>query len=259
MKFASLGSGSDGNALLMSAGSGASETYVLLDCGFALREAETRLARLQMDPRRLAGIIVTHEHQDHVGGVFRLARRYRIPVWMTHGCHEAVCAQSDGVSIHLCRDGESFVIGDLEILPYTVPHDAREPVQYTVTDGRYKLGVLTDVGHGTPHLINVLGGCDSLLLEFNHDAEMLAQSVYPPWLKARIGGQLGHLSNHQSVDILRSLDRHRLKRLVAGHLSQKNNSPGKVREAINEVDGTNEISVVIADQAEGFDWLDCGG
>lgn len=258
MKMASLGSGSDGNALLISAKSGITETRVMLDCGFALKEAASRLSRLDADPNQLSGIIVTHEHQDHVGGVFRIARRHKIPVWMTHGTFEAVRKDADGVQLHICRDGEPFVIGDLEIHPYTVPHDAREPVQYTATDGHCKIGVLTDVGHATPYLIDALAGCDALLLEFNHDVDMLAQSVYPPWLKARIGGQLGHLSNGQSADILKSLDRSRLRRLVAGHLSQKNNSPDKVRAVINDLPGTAEIDVVIADQAAGFGWLSCG-
>jgi phosphoribosyl 1,2-cyclic phosphodiesterase len=255
MRFASLGSGSEGNALLISATSGITETQVMLDCGFGLREAESRLSHLQVDPKQLSGIIVTHEHQDHVGGVFRLARRHKIPVWITHGTLEAVRDEATGVTLHICRDGESFVIGDLEIQPYTVPHDAREPVQYTATDGISKLGVLTDVGHSTPHLVEALSGCDALVLEFNHDTDMLAQSVYPPWLKARIGGQMGHLSNQQSADILQSLDRSRLKRLIAGHLSQKNNSPDKVRSAIQSVLGAGDVEVVIADQASGFGWM----
>ena len=255
MRFASLGSGSEGNALLISAESGITETTVMLDCGFGLREAESRLSHLHIDPKQLSGIIVTHEHQDHVGGVFRLARRHKIPVWMTHGTLESVRDESDGVTVHICRDIEPFVIGDLEIQPYTVPHDAREPVQYTATDGIRKLGVLTDVGHSTPHLMKALNGCDALVLEFNHDTEMLSQSVYPPWLKARIGGQLGHLSNQQSAEILQGLDRSRLQRVIAAHLSQKNNSPDKVRSLIQGVLAGSDVEVVIADQESGFDWM----
>jgi phosphoribosyl 1,2-cyclic phosphodiesterase len=255
MRFASLGSGSEGNALLISATSGITETTVMLDCGFGLREAESRLSHLQIDPKKLSGIIVTHEHQDHVGGVFRLARRHKIPVWMTHGTLESVRDEAAGVTVNICRDGEPFVIGDLEIQPYTVPHDAREPVQYTATDGVRKLGVLTDVGHSTPHLVQALNGCDALVLEFNHDTEMLAQSVYPPWLKARIGGQLGHLSNQQSAEILQGLDRSRLQRVIAAHLSQKNNSPDKVRSLIQGVLAGTDVEVVIADQESGFDWM----
>ena len=256
MRMASLGSGSEGNALLISAKSGVTETCVMLDCGFALKEAVSRLSRFDIHPDQLSGIIVTHEHQDHVGGVFRVARRHKIPVWMTHGTFEAVRKDADGVQVHICRDDEPFVIGDLEIHPYTVPHDAREPVQYTATDGQRKIGVLTDVGHATPYLIDALAGCDALVLEFNHDVDMLAQSVYPPWLKARIGGQMGHLSNQQSADILQSLDRGRLKRVIAAHLSQKNNSPDKVRSVLQGVLAGSDVEVLIADQASGFNWLD---
>lgn len=255
MRFASLGSGSEGNALLISATSGITETQVMLDCGFGLREAESRLSHLHIDPKQLSGIIVTHEHQDHVGGVFRLARRHKIPVWMTHGTLESVRDEANGVTVHICRDGEPFVIGDLEIQPYTVPHDAREPVQYTATDGIRKLGVLTDTGHSTPHLMKALSGCDALVLEFNHDTDMLSQSVYPPWLKSRIGGQLGHLSNQQSADILQALDRSRLQCVIAAHLSQKNNSPDKVRSLIEGVLAGSDVEIVIADQASGFDWM----
>lgn len=257
MRMASLGSGSEGNALLISARSGITETRVMLDCGFALKESASRLNRLQINPEQLSGIIVTHEHQDHVGGVFRLARRYGIPVWMTHGTFEAVRKDADGVQVNICRDGEPFAIGDVQIHPYTVPHDAREPVQYTATDGHCKIGVLTDAGHATPYLIGALGGCDALLLEFNHDLDMLAQSVYPPSLKARIGGHLGHLSNHQSANILEALDRSRLRHLVAGHLSQKNNSPSIVRAVIQGALTGSDVEVVIADQTEGFGWLHC--
>src|SRR5450631_1838779 len=116
----------------------------MVDCGFGIRETERRLARLDMAAADLAGILVTHEHQDHIGGVFKFARRHRIPVWLSFGTYQAVRDQCDGVTLHFCRDGDRLAIGDLELVPYTVPHDAREPVQYAASDGRAKLGVLTD-------------------------------------------------------------------------------------------------------------------
>ncbi len=258
MKFASLGSGSEGNSLLIAATSGSTETHLMLDCGFGLKEAERRLARAGVAPEALHGILVTHEHSDHIGGVFKLARRYRLPVWLSHGSHEGAARdEMAGVDIRICRDGESFTVGDLQITPYTVPHDAREPLQYVASDGRSKLGVLTDVGMTTPHLVAALGGCDALLLEFNHDSEMLAQSAYPAWLKSRIAGTLGHLSNAHAAALLASLDRSRLKRLIAAHLSQKNNTPSLALAAIDGVIGGDGVDVVVAAQDAGFDWLPC--
>ncbi len=258
MKFASLGSGSEGNSLLISAASGTTHTYLMLDCGFGLKEAERRLARAGVAPQDLQGILVTHEHSDHVGGVFKLARRHKLPVWMSHGSFEG-SPRDDmvGVDIRICRDGEAFAVGDLQVTPYTVPHDAREPLQYVASDGRSKLGVLTDVGQATPHLVAALAACDALLLEFNHDSEMLAQSAYPAWLKGRIAGPLGHLSNAHSAALLASLDRTKLKRLVAAHLSKKNNTPALALAAIAGVIGGDGVEVVVAAQDEGFDWLPC--
>jgi len=256
MRFASLGSGSEGNALLISAGSGNSATHLMLDCGFVLREVEKRMARLQLNPSELSGILVTHEHSDHVGGVFKLARRYKLPVWLSHGTWDATRQESDGVDVRICRDGEALAIGELEIRPFTVPHDSREPLQYVASDGIRKLGVLTDIGQTTPHVRSALSGCDALLLEFNHDSVMLANSAYPPFLKSRIAGPLGHLSNEHSAQLLSSLDRSKLKRLVAAHLSKQNNSPELVQLEIDKI-VDKEVEVVIAGQDQGFDWLDC--
>ena len=256
VKFASLGSGSEGNGLLISSGS-TNSTTVLLDCGFALRETERRLQRLAIAPASLAGILVTHEHHDHVGGVFKLARRYGLPVWLSYGTWQAVARHAEGVDLHFCRDSMPLCIGELEILPYTVPHDAREPVQFVVTNGRHRLGVLTDAGQPTAHLIAALGGCDALLLECNHDRQLLADSPYPPSLKARIGGPYGHLSNEHAAEILRALDRGRLNKVVGAHLSQQNNTPALAQTAISSVVETEQVEVLIASQEEGFGWLAC--
>ena len=256
MRFASLGSGSEGNALLISASSGTTSTHLMLDCGFVTREVERRITRFGLDPSSLAGIVVTHEHSDHVGGVFRLARRYRLPVWLSHGTLDAARHDAHGVDVRICRDAESFVVGDLQITPYTVPHDAREPLQYVATDGNSKLGVLTDIGRATPHVIAALAACDALLLEFNHDSEMLARSAYPASLKSRIAGPLGHLSNAHAAELLGALDKRCLKKLVAAHLSKKNNTPALVSAAIGEV-LDSEVEVQIACQEQGFEWIAC--
>jgi phosphoribosyl 1,2-cyclic phosphodiesterase len=256
VKFASLGSGSEGNALLIQAASGITRTTVMLDCGFGIRETERRLAKLGMLPGGLSGIVVTHEHQDHVGGVFKFARRHRIPVWLSYGTYQAVQTDCRDVTIHFCRDGDQVAIGDLQLHPYTVPHDAREPIQYAATNGLHKLGVLTDAGHATSHLIAALSGCDGLVLECNHDSQMLANSSYPPSLRHRIGGPYGHLSNQTSSEILGALDQTRLKLVVGAHLSQQNNTPALAAEAICRGINTKKVSVMIACQQDGFDWID---
>lgn len=240
---------------MISAASGMTTTTVMLDCGFGVRETERRLARFGMTPADIAGIIVTHEHQDHIGGVFKLARRYRIPVWLSYGTFQAAQRDTAAVTVHICRDGEKLSIGDIELLPYTVPHDAREPVQYVASDGSSRLGILTDAGHATAHLVEVLGGCDALVLECNHDRDMLANSTYPPSLRRRIGGAYGHLSNDVTSQILGALDRSRLKTVVGAHLSKQNNTVELARSALEEGLATDATEIMIACQDDGFDWI----
>lgn len=212
-----------------------------------------------MTPGNIAGIVVTHEHQDHVGGVFKFARRHQIPVWLSYGTYQATRKDCDGVAINFCRDGETIAIRDLELIPYTVPHDAREPVQYVASNGSLKLGVLTDAGQATAHLIQALGGCDALMLECNHDRDMLANSSYPPSLKRRIGGAYGHLSNDATAEILAAVDKSRLKTVVGAHLSQQNNTPELARNALCSVLGESDARVSIACQEAGFGWIALNG
>ncbi|WP_428609894.1 MBL fold metallo-hydrolase [Sedimenticola sp.] len=228
MRFASLGSGSQGNATLIESGS----TRLLLDCGFAAREAERRLARLGVSPDSLSAILVTHEHQDHIKGVGPLARRYALPVWISHGTfRQNRCGElPDAQLIHSHQP--PFQIGSITIQPYPVPHDSREPVQYVFSNDDVRLGILTDAGCITPHIQQVLSGCHALLLEFNHDPQMLAEGPYPPALQRRVGGRLGHLNNDQAASLLAELEHTQLKHLVVAHVSEKNNHPEKVRESI---------------------------
>jgi phosphoribosyl 1,2-cyclic phosphodiesterase len=255
VRFASLGSGSEGNALLVEVQSGATTTRVLLDCGFSAKEVERRLARLGSGVEGLDAILITHEHSDHIGSALTLARKWSIPLYMSWGTARAVGADEADVDLHVLWGDEAVAIGDVSVLPYTVPHDAREPLQYVLSDGAGRLGVLTDVGTSTPHISAVLSGCDALVLECNHDVRMLAASRYPQSLKARIGGNHGHLNNEAAAEILASLDRSRLRHLVAAHLSQQNNSPELARAAMAGVLGTAATEVVVASQDEGFDWL----
>jgi phosphoribosyl 1,2-cyclic phosphodiesterase len=251
MRFASLGSGSQGNALVVEAG----DTKVLLDCGFATRTTAEKLDSLGISPQDLAGVLVTHEHSDHIAGVFKFARRYEVPVFLTHGTHAA--APRGKTPLPECRlidSHTSFAIGDLEIHPFPVPHDAREPVQYAFSDGAHRLGVLTDVGSITPHIVDVLRCCDALVLECNHDSEMLASSDYPEMLKRRISGRLGHLSNEMAASLLSQIGTSRLQHLVAAHLSQQNNRRELAVSALASVLNCDEEWIGVACQVRGFDW-----
>jgi len=251
IRFASLGSGSQGNALIVDAG----ETRVLLDCGFSSREAAARLARLGMAPDELTAIVVTHEHGDHVGGVFAFARRHRLTVYLTHGTHAA--APRGSAPLPECRliEGHTpFAIGSLQVQPFPVPHDAREPVQFAFSDGVRRLGVLTDTGTITPHIVDTLRACDGLVLECNHDHALLAASRYPASLKRRIGGRFGHLENEQAEALLRQIDTRRLQHVLAAHLSQENNRPELAARALASALGCSEDWIGVADQDGGFDW-----
>jgi phosphoribosyl 1,2-cyclic phosphodiesterase len=255
VRFASLGSGSEGNALLVEAQSGTTTTRVLLDCGFSAKEVERRLLRLDAGVESLDAILITHEHTDHIGSALTLARKWSIPLYMSWGTARAVGADEADVDLRVLWGDESVAIGDVSVLPYTVPHDAREPLQYVLSDGAQRLGVLTDVGTSTPHISAVLSGCDGLVLECNHDVQMLAASRYPHSLKARIGGNHGHLNNDAAAEILASLDRSRLRHLVAAHLSKQNNLPELAQAAMAAVLGAAATEVVVATQEEGFEWL----
>lgn len=263
LRFCSLGSGSEGNALVVEVAEGASLTRVLLDCGFALRESERRLQRAGVEPSSLAAILVTHEHGDHIGGVERLARKHGVPVWMTHGTFVASRIGGAGlikaaleIEVNLIDEHEAFCVGALELLPFPVPHDAREPAQFVVSDGNRRLGVLTDLGSSTPHVEAMLANCDALVLECNHDAAMLERGPYPPSLKARVGGRFGHLANDAAGDLLSRVRHGGLQHVVAAHLSAQNNTPALARRALASALDCADDWVGVANQHEGFGWRD---
>ncbi len=249
MRFASLGSGSRGNATLVESGS----TCVMIDCGFSLRETSRRLARLGKVPEDLSAIIVTHEHSDHIQGVAPLARKYRLPVWATHGTARAGNL-GDIPGINRFDSHSPFVLGDLEISPFPVPHDAAEPSQLTLFDGDRRLGLLTDTGSATAHIVEMLSGCDALLLEANHEPELLANGSYPWSVKQRVGGPYGHLSNPQAAALLASLDTSKLRTLVAMHLSERHNQPDLVREQLAHPLACDPQGVICAHQESGLPW-----
>jgi phosphoribosyl 1,2-cyclic phosphodiesterase len=251
VRFASIGSGSEGNGLVVEAGS----TRILIDCGFGVRDTAARLARLGVTPDSLDAILVTHEHSDHVGGVPAFAAKHAIPVWLTFGTLTVIGERFAGMErVYGFDSHDAFPIGDLEIRPFPVPHDAREPVQFVVSDGAFRLGVLTDLGMSTPCVEQSLSGCDALVLETNHDLDLLAGSDYPYSLKQRISGRFGHLHNEASAALLAAIDTSRLQHLVAAHLSQQNNTPARARAALAAVLSCAADWIGVAEQADGFGW-----
>lgn len=256
LRFRSLGSGSTGNAALVEATSGGRTSRLLIDCGFGLRQLDLRLAQAGLAAGDIDAIFVTHEHGDHIGCAHSLSRRNRIPVWMSEGTWLATGGRDFEGRLHLARDDAEFAVGDIAVQPFTVPHDAREPLQLRCTDGARTLGVLTDLGHATTHVLNRLSGVHALLLEFNHDSDLLANSAYPPFLKLRVGGNYGHLSNAAAADIARAVHHDGLRHVVAAHLSEQNNRPDIVRRMMAEALGGQEAEMLTATAAEGSPWLD---
>jgi phosphoribosyl 1,2-cyclic phosphodiesterase len=251
MRFASIGSGSDGNGLIVESGA----TRILIDCGFRLSETVMRLKRLGLEPADLAAVLVTHEHDDHAGGVARFARRYDLPVYLTYGTLVACGPQGSMLPrVDLIDSHTPFAIGELEIHPYPVPHDAREPSQFVFSDGDRRLGLLTDTGDSTPHIERMLSGLDALVLECNHDLELLMNGPYPPTLKRRISGRYGHLDNGTAARLITDIDCSRLQHFIAAHLSAQNNTPELARAAMAAALKCEAAWVCIATQEEGIDW-----
>ncbi|HYL24911.1 MAG TPA: MBL fold metallo-hydrolase [Burkholderiales bacterium] len=253
MRFASLASGSGGNCLVAQA----DLTRVLVDCGLSLRDTERRLARLGLEPADIDAILVTHEHDDHGGCAFDFAAAHNVLVVLTHGTLRALRAAGkmhDGVRTLFVRAGERAAIGGMEVAPFTVPHDAAEPVQFVLSDGAARLGVVTDIGVSTRHVEQMLSGLDALVLECNYDRDMLWSGGYPRWLKERIGGPFGHLDNRDAARLLGALDRSRLKHIIGAHLSQQNNTPDLARAALAAAIGCEPGWIGLATQDDGFDW-----
>lgn len=249
MRFASIGSGSRGNATLISHGA----THLLVDCGFSAKEAEKRLATVGLAANQLTGILVTHEHADHIGGVNVLARKHRLPVYATLGTASFLPDEAQPL-VNAFNCHETFSIQDIEVTPFPVPHDAREPSQFVFSDGEFRVGLLTDVGSITPLIEATLTGCDALMLETNHDLAMLHSGEYPEHLKQRVAGRLGHLNNVQSAALLEKIDTSRLQHLVAMHISEKNNTPEIVAPLLAEAMQCEQDWITLAHQDAGFGW-----
>jgi phosphoribosyl 1,2-cyclic phosphodiesterase len=227
---------------------------LLVDCGFTLTQTRERLARLGLAPEDLAAIVVTHEHSDHIQGVAPLARRHRLPVYMSHGTRRGLTGWDD-IDVRPFNAHTDFAIDGIGVTPVPVPHDAREPTQFVFDGAGVSVGVLTDIGHVTPHVCDVYRRCDALLVEANHDREMLWSGTYPPQLKRRIASDLGHLSNDQTVALLHAIGSDRMREVVIGHISEQNNCAQRLRHAFAALI-TRMPRVRFATQRDGFGWID---
>lgn len=257
MRFSSLGSGSRGNGTLVHYG----ETVLLVDCGFSLRETIKRLNAREIEPDQISAILVTHEHSDHIKGVGYLAQKFDIPVFMSTGTWQKWRRRNNKAleknQIVPVVSGQRFTIDEIEVEPIMVPHDSAEPIQYVFFSQNHQLGILTDVGSITSKLEQAYGNCHGLVLECNHDRDMLWRGPYPQSLKQRVAGDYGHLSNCQAKAFLDNIDVDRLQHLVVAHISEQNNSCEQVTETLNEwADQQPESTIHLATQQEGFDWVE---
>ena len=231
-----------------------SSTLLMVDCGLSVKAVEKRLGGLGRHPRDVDALLVTHEHSDHIQGVARFAARHGTPVWMTPGTASSGAA-SKLTQINTFNYHRELKIGAIDVQPFPVPHDAREPSQFVFRAGDRKLGILTDTGHITAHICERLEGCDALALECNHDLDTLWSGAYPEHLKARVASSLGHLNNSQTADLLGAVGHRELQWVVALHLSEKNNSPDLVHKSLVERLDHPRQSLHVATQDEPSGWI----
>lgn len=222
MKICLLASGSAGNAIYVQNGA----TRILIDAGLTGKQIEARLSAIGVDAQSLQGIVVSHEHSDHIKGVGVMARKYKFPVWMTQGTFDGSKNTFRGAErVRIIENDEGFVIGDLTLEPFSLPHDAADPVNYVVSDGTSTCAIATDMGVITQLVYQRLKNVDFVVIESNYDRQMLMNGPYPWDLKKRISGRHGHLPNDGAAETLCDLVSEGVKQAVLAHLSEKNNHP----------------------------------
>lgn len=241
-KFCSLFSGSSGNCAFISDGN----TNLLIDAGVSASRICASLAEIGCSPRDIHGILLTHEHRDHISGVGVLSRNFGIPIYANSGTIERTLPVTGWIFddfIHIFKTNEKFEIGDIEIFPFSTSHDTSDPVGYTFRfNGKY-YSIATDTGYVTDGILKHLCRSESVLIESNHDVQMLQDGPYPYRLKQRILGQKGHLSNENAAHLATQLVKWGAKSIALGHLSEKNNTPQKAYSATVSCFEQNGISV----------------
>ncbi|OEU68146.1 MAG: MBL fold metallo-hydrolase [Desulfobacterales bacterium PC51MH44] len=242
-----LASGSRGNAIFVSSGS----TSILVDAGLSGIEIERRLESRGLCPENLDAILVSHEHADHIQGVGVLSRRYNLPVYVNLKTGKAAASQLGNVhDLKNFECGSTFMIKDLAIHPFSISHDAEDPAGFTINQDGTKIGIATDLGIATSMVKEHLKGCALLILEANHDADMLINGPYPWFLKQRIKSRTGHLSNEASKNLLKQVQHDQLKYVMLAHLSEINNTPQKALSEVGQaITGCNaQIDIAFQDE-----------
>lgn len=233
MRICSIASGSSGNCIYV----GSDTTHLLVDVGISGKKTEDGLKKLELSMRDIDGIFITHEHTDHIAGLGVLARKYGVPVYATEGTIEVIKSTSSVGDVPeelFCpvRADEKVIVKDLICNPMKISHDAAEPVAYRISHGKQKVGIITDLGNFNDYTVECLKGVEALLLEANHDVNMLQVGPYPYYLKQRILGERGHLSNERAGQLLYGLLNENLKGVLLGHLSKDNNLPELAYESV---------------------------
>ncbi len=253
MRFSVLASGSSGNATVVEADG----TAILIDCGLSVRRLAERATTLGFDLAALDAVVVTHEHGDHIGGVGALARRYGLQVYMTHGTRTAAGIETGHkFDVTEISPHETFTIGDLSLHPAPVPHDAKEPCQFVVACESKRLGILTDLGSDTRHIQQHFADCCVLVLEFNHDLDLLSDCEYPDSVKDRIAGRLGHFNNVQASALLTTLKSTRLRHVLGAHVSARANDMNLVRQSLATVLDGSDTTWDVAAQDTATAWIE---
>lgn len=224
MDFFSVASGSSGNCICL----GSDQCHVMIDAGISGKRIEEGMNTYDYTTSDMDGVLITHEHSDHIQGLGVVARKYGLPIYATKGTADAILQSSsvgkiDPSLFHVIEAGKTFFIGNLEIYPMSISHDAADPVAYLVSDGRHRVGVVTDLGYYDADIVSHMEGLDALLLEANHDIHMLQVGAYPYPLKQRILGERGHLSNETSGQLLGQILHEGMQHILLGHLSKENN------------------------------------
>lgn len=233
MRLCSIASGSSGNCIYI----GSEATHLLVDVGISGKRTESGLNSLGITGKDLDGILITHEHADHISGLGVMARKYGIPIYATPGTIEAIrscggVGKIDPSLFHEVREDVKLTIKDLTVNPMRISHDAAQPVAYRICYGNKKVGICTDLGVYNDYTVECLKGMDAVLLEANHDVNMLQVGPYPYYLKQRILGDRGHLSNENSGKLLSRILHDKMENIILGHLSKENNLPELAYEAV---------------------------